>query len=365
MTERPDLAGVIADAVRLLRADRGWSSGLGQLLATVGRGLGVSRAFLFQVHELPGRGLGQTCLADWAATGLSPLSGDPRNVDEAVSDDPLFSQWTERRRRGETIIGLTRDLTGYLREDFELQSILSFISVPIMVNGQWWGHIGFDDCKKERVWSDGERSVVELVAYLIGNAIELSGSSLTLSEASRLAMLRTAPDGIVVIDEASCILEFNPAAEAMFGFRRDDVLGRNIGTCIVPAHHRAGHAHGFARYLGGAAPVMLGRRVETEGRRSDGALIPIELTVTEVVVERRRLFVAYVRDLTERKAAEAEIRPPAQRPASEREDVGIGLAPRRHRARAQQPALRGGWPGDHARRGLCRSAPERPSATPA
>jgi two-component system NtrC family sensor kinase len=119
-------------------------------------------------------------------------------------------------------------------------------------------------------------------------------------------MLRTAPDGIVVIDEASCILEFNSAAKAMFGFRRGEVLGRNIGTCIVPEHHEAAHAEGFARYLGGAAPVMLGRRVETEGRRADGSLIPIELTVTEVPVERRRLFVAYVRDLTDRKAAEAE-----------------------------------------------------------
>jgi PAS domain S-box-containing protein len=127
-----------------------------------------------------------------------------------------------------------------------------------------------------------------------------------MSEASRLAMLRTAPDGIIVVDEASCVLDFNPAAELMFARRRDDVLGRDINGCIVPHHHRAAHAHGFRRYIAGGAPVMLGRRIETEGLRSDGTIFPVEMALTEVVVGRRRLFVAYVRDLTERKAAEAE-----------------------------------------------------------
>ncbi len=300
------LAGVIAEVVRILRGDRDWTARMGDVLALIGRRLAVDRVYVFQIHEVPGVGLGQTCRFDWAGEGLHSLTEDPRNTDEAVSADPLFADWTERRRRGESISGHTRELEGYLREDFEFQRIKSFLSIPIMVNGNWWGHVGVDDCARERDWTGGERSVLESVAFLIGNAIELSGSSLVMSEASRLAMLRAALDGIVVIDEASCVLEFNPAAESMFGMRRADVLGRHIGACIVPEHHRAAHAHGFNRYLAGGQSRMLNRRVETEGRRADGSLMPIELTVTEIVVERRRLFVAYVRDLTERKAAEAE-----------------------------------------------------------
>jgi PAS domain S-box-containing protein len=305
VTDGAHLVGIVADVVRLLRAGRDWATRMGELLPLLGERLEVSRVYVFQVHEIAGVGLGQTCLFDWAAPGLHELSGDPRNVDEAVSADPLFAEWTERRRRGETIAGHTRDLTGYLRDDFEHQRIVSFITIPIMVNGQWWGHIGLDDCERERTWTDGERSVLESVAYLLGNAIELSGSSLMMSEASRLAMLRTAPDGIIVVDEASCVLEFNPAAEAMFGWRREEILGRDINRTIVPRHHRAGHHEGFHRYLAGGAPVYIGRRTETEGLRADGAVFPIELALTEVLVERRRLFVAYVRDLTARKAAEA------------------------------------------------------------
>jgi PAS domain S-box-containing protein len=305
VTDGAHLVGIVADVVRLLRAGRDWATRMGELLPLIGERLEVSRVYVFQVHEIAGVGLGQTCLFDWAAPGLHELSGDPRNVDEAVSADPLFAEWTERRRRGETIVGHTRDLAGYLRDDFEHQRIVSFVTIPIMVNGQWWGHIGLDDCERERTWTDGERSVLESVAYLLGNAIELSGSSLMMSEASRLAMLRTAPDGIIVVDEASCVLEFNPAAEAMFGWRREEILGRDINRTIVPRHHRAGHHEGFHRYLAGGTPVYIGRRTETEGLRADGTVFPIELALTEVLVERRRLFVAYVRDLTARKAAEA------------------------------------------------------------
>ncbi|MBH0236920.1 hybrid sensor histidine kinase/response regulator [Methylobrevis albus] len=301
-----DLAGVIADVVRLLRGSRDWTGSIRDILVLLGTRMAVSRVYVFEIHEIDDGRLGQTCRFDWAAPGLQPLASDPRNVDEAFAVDPLFEDWTARRRRGETIHGLTRDLTGYLRADFEHQRIRSFLSIPIMVNGAWWGHIGFDDCERERGWSAGERSVLESVAYLIGNAVELSGSSLMMSEASRQAMLRAALDGIVVIDEDGRIIEFNPAAEAMFGHERALVIGQRLSDVIIPPAGRAGHEAGLDRYRAGGTPKMMGRRIEEEAIRADGSTIPIELTITEIQVSRRRLFAAYVRDLTDRKAAEAE-----------------------------------------------------------
>jgi PAS domain S-box-containing protein len=299
-----DLVGAVAEVVRLLRADRDWSRAMPAILELLGQRLSVCRVYVFQIHELEDGGLGQTCLFDWAAPGLAALATDPRNVDEAFAVDPLFEEWTARRRRGETIHGHTRDLTGYLRQDFEHQRIKSFLSIPIMVNGAWWGHIGFDDCEVERPWTAGERSVLESVAYLIGNAIELSGSSLVMSEASRQAMLRAALDAIVVVDEESRVLEFNPAAEAMFGHTRTAVLGRRLSDCVVLPEL---HDGGFRSHLAEGESKMMGRRVESFGLRADGSRIPIELTITEIHVAQRRLFVAYIRDLTERRAAEAEV----------------------------------------------------------
>lgn len=278
------------------------------IFTRLGKGLGISRVFLFQVHEIVGGGLGQSCLFDWAAPGLGDLSSDPRNVNERLSQsDPLLNEWAEKRRRGETISGHTRDLKGYLRADFEYQKIKSFISTPIMVNGHWWGHIGFDDCAQERTWTDSERAVLETIAYLLGDAIELSTSSLVMSEATRVAMLQTAPDGIIFIDEDGAILEFNPAAEAIFGFRRTLVLGRPVVETLIPPARRRSIGT-FIRHLQkGQTRRILGRRIEMQLRHGTGGLVPVELAITEIVQGGRRLFVAYLRDLTAEKRTEAEV----------------------------------------------------------
>jgi PAS domain S-box-containing protein len=299
---------LIAEAARQLRSDRDWMSHLQLIFDRLGSGLGISRVFIFQVHEIVGGGLGQSCLFDWAAPGLDELAGDPRNVNERLSQsDPLLAEWTERRRRGETIAGNTRDLKGYLRADFEHQKIKSFISTPIMVNGHWWGHIGFDDCVQERQWTESERAVLATVAYLLGDAIELSTSSLVMSEATRVAMLQTAPDGIIFIDEDGAILEFNPAAEAMFGFRRTLVLGRPVVETLIPPVRRHVVSR-FIRHLQkGSARRVLGHRIEMQLRHGAGGLVPVELAITEIVQGGRRLFVVYLRDLTIQKRTEAEV----------------------------------------------------------
>ena len=132
-------------------------------------------------------------------------------------------------------------------------------------------------------------------------------AELQLSQALNAAITASALDCIIVIDEAGCVVEFNPAAERTFGHRRAEVLGRPIADIIVPEHLRARHAHGFARYMATGEAHVLGRRMEIEGLRADGAIFPLELAITEVRLPDRRLFTAYLRDLTTAHAARAEI----------------------------------------------------------
>jgi PAS domain S-box-containing protein len=299
---------LIASAAQLFRTTREWKTHLPSIFSSLGEGLGVSRVYLFQVHELSTGGLGQTCLFDWAAPGLKILSTDSRNIGERLLEtDDVVMEWAEARRKGEMIEGHTRDLSGYLRGDFEYQQIKSFISFPIWVNGHWWGHLGFDDCVKERQWTESEKSVLRAICYLLGDAIELSTSSLVMSEATRVAMLQTAPDGIVVVDEMGAILEFNPAAEKIFGRRRTQVLGRPIGAALVPPAQRRAFNHMMHLLLRGRSRNILGRRVETMGLHASGKEVPLELAVTEIRQGGRRLFVSYLRDLTERKNTEAQV----------------------------------------------------------
>jgi PAS domain S-box-containing protein len=133
-------------------------------------------------------------------------------------------------------------------------------------------------------------------------------SALHASEALATAITTAALDCVVVVDESERIVVFNPAAEATFGYDRTEVIGRSLAELIVPPGSRAAHLAGFNRYLRTGDGHLLGRRIEMEAMRSDGSTFPVELAITEVVLPDRRLFTAYLRDLTAAKRAEAEIR---------------------------------------------------------
>ena len=127
------------------------------------------------------------------------------------------------------------------------------------------------------------------------------------SAALNAALIASALDCVVAIDESGCVVEFNPAAEATFGYRRDEVLGRRIAELIIPPASRAQHTAGLARYLKTGIGTVLGRRVEIEAMRADGTLFPVELAIAEVRQADLRLFTASIRDLTAARNAAAEI----------------------------------------------------------
>ena len=128
--------------------------------------------------------------------------------------------------------------------------------------------------------------------------------ALRASEARKSAMVETALDCIISIDHEGTVVEFNPAAERTFGYRRGEALGRELAELIIPPPLRARHREGLARYLATGVGPVLGRRMEMKALRADGSELPVELAVTRMPAEGPPLFTAYLRDITERKRAE-------------------------------------------------------------
>ena len=128
------------------------------------------------------------------------------------------------------------------------------------------------------------------------------------SEALHRAVLDCALDCIVTIDGEGLIVEFNPAAERTFGYAEEEVVGKAMVDVIVPEHLRGSHRKGFARYLRGGDPRILDRRVEVEAVRRDGTVFPVELAITRIQLAGPVLLTGHIRDITERKAAEAELK---------------------------------------------------------
>jgi two-component system sensor kinase FixL len=117
------------------------------------------------------------------------------------------------------------------------------------------------------------------------------------------AIIDTSPDGLVTIDQTGIIQSFNPAASKMFGYRAEEVIGRNV-SCLMPSPDRERHDGYLARYLRTGEKRIIGIGREVHARRRDGTVFPVELAVGEVIAGGHRLFAGFLHDISARREAE-------------------------------------------------------------
>ncbi|MER8534676.1 PAS domain S-box protein [Mesorhizobium sp. M1005] len=313
-TTRADMQGARQGAamaavhvVRRLREAGDWQREMEGILQTLCEAMDCHRGILFRLRELPGQGFAQSVAAYWIAPRFGGELASPTVIMQSVVDsDPLLERLAEDERQGKIFAGHTRDLEGFLRTDFEKQNIKSFLSVSVFSHGNLWGTLAVNDCIHEREWTDQEEAALHMVALAIGDAIERSPSDAHASDVIRRTMLQASLDAIIVIDETGSIIEFNPAAEKMFGYRRSDILGKDLLDTVVPEYYRKGYASG-AEYMSGRGAPMVGQRLETVTQNAAGEVFPIELTATEMRVADRQLIFGSIRDLRDKLRAEEEI----------------------------------------------------------
>ncbi len=137
--------------------------------------------------------------------------------------------------------------------------------------------------------------------------VKQADDALRANEARVRAILDTALDAVISIDEAGRIVEFNQAASRIFGWARDEALGRVLADLIIPPGLREKHKDGLRRYVATGDSRILGRLIEVEGQRADGSLVPVELTIAEVPLQRGRLFTGILRDISERRRFQAQL----------------------------------------------------------
>lgn len=119
------------------------------------------------------------------------------------------------------------------------------------------------------------------------------------------ARIRSAIDAVVTMDADGLVVEWNPAAERMFGWSPDEVIGRDMAGVVVPERLRAAHRDGFQRYLRTRQGPILDQRLEMPALRRDGAEITVELTITAFEAAGQTWFSGWIRDLSELRAERA------------------------------------------------------------
>jgi PAS domain S-box-containing protein len=182
-------------------------------------------------------------------------------------------------------------------------------------------------------FADGSRKGESVLLFLVGVAVSLvlfgvsraqvraraaaerTAADLRRSEDARREseerarlILDSALDAVITIDREGRITGWNPQAARLFGWPREEAVGRLLADTIIPSAHRDAHWRGLARYLATGETRVLGRRIEVDALARDGREFAVELAITPVVSGGAVGFSAFLRDISERKAAEDEIR---------------------------------------------------------
>ncbi|MGH2656694.1 MAG: PAS domain S-box protein [Actinomycetota bacterium] len=171
------------------------------------------------------------------------------------------------------------------------------------------------------VWTFVARSVVAdeegRPLYLISQVLDLTErkraeQALRTSEEETRRILETAQDAFVAIDVDGRITDWNRQAERVFGWARDEVLGRLLAETVIPERYRTDHRRGLARFLETGEGPVLGRRLELAALRRDGHEFPVELTIWATSVGPSYRFNALIHDISERVTAEDALRHQAE-----------------------------------------------------
>lgn len=123
-----------------------------------------------------------------------------------------------------------------------------------------------------------------------------------LLHAGLQTLLDTALDAVIVIDEGDVVVGWNGTAEQIFGWSDEEAIGARLSELIIPERYREAHEGGMAHFLATGEGPVLNQRIEIEGINRDGVELPVELSVTASEQFGGRLFVGFLRDISERKA---------------------------------------------------------------
>ena len=231
--------------------------------------------------------------------------------------------------------GWGRDLIGRIAAERRPYLTNTLVTDVSLADREWVGHAGMAalagcplvvEDRLVGVWvlcartslSDSTLAAMESVASSLAVGIERKRAeeSRRIGEAREAGIMRSALDGIITMDHRGRVVEFNPAAERIFGCSAATIQGRQLADVVMPQRLRSAHRQGLDHYLKTGEGPILNRRIEVPALRADGTEFPAELTVTRIPMAGPPLFTAHIRDLSDRKEAEQALRS-AKRDAEE------------------------------------------------
>ncbi|HZZ79539.1 MAG TPA: PAS domain S-box protein [Gemmataceae bacterium] len=203
----------------------------------------------------------------------------------------------------------------FLRRSAAIESGLHFaIGLPILHGADTQGALLFLSRTTEQP-DLALLKTLESIGSQIGLFIQRrrAEKAIRQSEALKAAILDSALDAVITMDQDGNIVEFNAEAERMFGYTRADCAGRSVAELIIPPEVRDRHSAGFRHHLATGESTLLGKRAEFIALRANGSRFPVEVAVSRIRDSQPPMFTGYVRDLTQQQEAEKALRAAQER----------------------------------------------------
>lgn len=230
----PHLLRGIAEATHLLLTGPDWSAAIGTMLQILGEATGVDRVYVFVIHPHPDTGEPSASQRwEWVQSAIAPQIHNPLLQNRPYTAAGL-SRWYDLLRSGQSIRGRTSEFSPAEQRILRSQDIRAVLIVPIFVDGVLWGCIGFDECRRDRLWSEDDESALHLMAASLGGAIarqQIQEAS-HQSEARYRAMLDASPDQMFRLNRQGQYLDFKGNASS--DIPREAIVGHTIRELLPP-----------------------------------------------------------------------------------------------------------------------------------
>ncbi|HEX8259207.1 MAG TPA: PAS domain S-box protein [Rubrobacteraceae bacterium] len=299
------LRAVAFAAECFLKKTSSWEESIEEVLEQLGRDAEVSRVYIFENYWGEDGERWATQRYEWVAPGVSVQIDNP-SLDAFPYRAAGWRRWERTLGRGQALHGHVREFPEAERLVLRAQEIESILAMPIFVEGDWWGTIGFDECFAEREWYAAEIDALKAAADTMGAAIGRTRAERALRESEERfrATFEQAAVGVAHVAFDGSWLRVNQKLCEIVGYTREELLERTFQDITHPDDLKTDLEHLDRLRTGEISRYSMEKRYF----RKAGSMVWIELTVSLVRAAsgEPEYFIAIVEDITERiRSAEA------------------------------------------------------------
>lgn len=244
LLKRDRLLEGVATAMTYLLTDTNYEAVIEKVLSALGRAAAADHVYIYENHPHPETGeVAMSLRYEWTRSTIQPTLQQTHWQNQPYSAFGM-TRWYNTLAKGESLQGITQELPTAEQELLQLDHILSILLVPILIDEQFWGFIGFDDCTTERCWSSNEASTLVAMAASIGGTLKRQQAEATIRYQAFHDLLTGLPNRMLFNDRLPLALANAHRTKALLAvmfldldrFKTiNDTLGHAIGDQLLQA----------------------------------------------------------------------------------------------------------------------------------